>query len=397
MHVLVLPSWFPTALKPHTGTYFYRQLRALRNAGNRIGIVYPEHHSLRSLSREALATHRFQTRWHLEHGLPVLRRHGWNVLSKAPGSYTVHIRTARRLAERYAASYGRPDVIHALSAQWAAGAAAQLACQWDRPMALTEHFSGFMRDAFTSEQRRWARYALDQADAIAAVSPALRTALQSYTTNRARRIRLIPNPIDLSFFTPPPARPAPPPVVWASVGRLVPGKGTSLLLQAIAGAVESGLDLRLHVVGSGPERTRLQALARDLDLDKRVHFHGTLSRQGVRRVLQRAHGYVLASHHETFGIPVVEALACGCTILATRCGGPEYVLSSDAGLLVETKSVAALQNGLKRLTHQLLHCASDSSPLDSPVSRSTLHNRFSYDTFVMRTHALYHAARQRAV
>jgi glycosyltransferase involved in cell wall biosynthesis len=175
------------------------------------------------------------------------------------------------------------------------------------------------------------------------------------------------------------------------VGRLVPGKGTSLLLQAIAGAVKSGLDLCLYVVGSGPERERLQTLTHDLNLSKHVHFHGTLSRHGVRRVLQRAHGYVLASHHETFGIPVVEALACGCTVLATRCGGPEYVLSSDAGLLVETKSVAALQNGLKRLTHRLLHSAPS-----SPVSRSALHNRFSYDTFVMRTHALYQAAQQHA-
>ncbi|PEN06246.1 hypothetical protein CRI93_10505 [Longimonas halophila] len=391
MHVLVLPSWFPTAHAPRNGAYFYQQLCALRDAGHRIGVVYPEHHSLRGLSREALATHRFQTRWHLEHGLPVLRRHGWNMLSNAPGSYALCIRAALCLAERYADSYGRPDVIHALSAQWAGAAAAHLARRWNRPMALTEHFSGFMRDALTSEQRYWARTALNQADAVAAVSPALRTAIRPYMTGTSRPIRLLPNPIDLSFFSPPAARPAPPPVVWASVGRLVPLKGTAPLLRAIAGVRTHGLDVRLHVVGDGPERTRLQALARDLGLRKQVQFHGTLPPKGVRKVLQQAHGYVLASHYETFGIPVVEALACGCAVLATRCGGPEYVLSNVQGQMVPPRSMAALQRALLRMTRALQQ---GQSLGPTPADRKRLHNRFSYDTFVTRTINLYQNAKR---
>jgi len=390
MHVLVLPSWFPTAHAPRNGAYFYRQLRALHDAGHRIGIVYPECESLRRLSREALATHRFQMRWHLEHGVPVLRRHGWNVLSKAPGSYTLRIRTALRLAERYAACYGRPDVIHALSAQWAAGAATQLAARWNCPMALTEHFSGFMRAALTSEQRYWARTALDRAHAVAAVSPALRTAMRPYTTRRTRPVHLLPNPVDLSFFAPPATRPAPPPVVWASVGRLVPMKGTAAVLRAVASASACGLDVRLHVVGDGPERERLQTLARTLDVSRQVQFHGTLSSKGVRNVLQQAHGYVLASHHETFGIPVVEALACGCAVLATRCGGPEYILSGERGQLVPPHETAALRRALLRMTRALLQ---DPPALPTPADRTRLHKRFSYNTFVTRTINLYQNAK----
>lgn len=391
MHVLVLPSWFPTAHAPRNGAYFHRQLRALHDAGHRIGIVYPEYQSLRRLSRKALATHRFQTRWYLEHGLPVLRRHGWNVLSKAPGSYTLRIRTALRLAERYAASYGRPDVIHALSAQWAGGAAIQLARRWNCPMALTEHFSGFMRGALTSEQQGWARIALDEAHAVAAVSPALRTAMRSYTTRRTRPVHLLPNPVDLSFFVPPSTRPAPPPVVWASVGRLVSMKGTATVLRAVANVSARGLDMRLHVVGDGPERERLQTLARTLGISQQVRFHGALSPEGVRNVLQQAHGYVLASHYETFGIPVVEALACGCAVLATRCGGPEYILSEEPGQMVPPHATAALQHALLRMTRALQQ-GQRLGP--TPTDRMRLHNRFSYDTFVTRTTNLYHNAKR---
>lgn len=391
MHVLVLPSWFPTTLNPATGIYFYKQLNALQHAGHRVGVVYPEHHSLRQLSGRALMAHRFQTRWHLEYGLPVLRRHGWNVLSRAPGSYTALIRSAVRLGERYASTYGRPDVIHALSAQWAGGAAAKLARRWDRPMALTEHFTGFMRDAFTSEQRCWTHYALEQADAIAAVSPVLRTALHTQGWCPDARISILPNPVDFSFFTPSETRPEPPPVVWASVGRLVSQKGIDDLLHALAGVVNSGAKVHLHVVGNGPERATLCTLAKRLDVQDQVTFHGHLSRPDVCNVLQQAHGYVLASHYETFGIPVVEALACGCAVLATRCGGPEYILSEEPGQMVPPHATAALQHALLRMTRALQQ-GQRLGP--TPTDRTRLHNRFSYDTFVTRTINLYHNAKR---
>lgn len=397
MHVLVLPSWFPTARAPTRGAYFYHQLRALQHAGHRVGVIYPEHHSLRHFTVRALPRHLFQTRWHLEHRIPVLRHRGWNLLSKAPGSYAVRIRIAERLGRRYAATYGRPDVVHALSAQWAGGAAARLATRWNCPMALTEHFSGFMKDTLFPEQRRWARTAFDRANACAAVSPALRTALHEQSWCDASHVRLIPNPVDFSFFTPCASRPDPPPVICASVGRMVPGKGFDLLLRAIAAVRAAGHDIHLHLAGSGPENAALRDLARTLNIRPHVTFHGRLTQTEVRNLLQQTHLYVLASHHETFGIPVVEALACGCAVLATRCGGPEYVLSKHvlpdaSGHLVAPGSVAALHRGLD---HMICTLSASVSAFPDASHRAKLHNQFSYDTFVSRTTALYQAARQR--
>lgn len=392
MHVLVLPSWFPTACRPHNGAYFYRHLQALQQAGHRVGVVYPEHQSLRDASPSALMRHWFQTRWCLEHGLPVVRRHGWNALSALPGSVALRIRAAVRLGRQYAATYGRPDVVHALSAQWAAGAAARLATHWNRPMALTEHFSGFLRGGLRSEQRRWARHAFARANAIAAVSPPLRRALHDGGWHPASQTAVLPNPVDFAFFTPPASRPKPPPLVWASAGRLVPVKGFDVLLRAVARGVARGLPIRLHLAGDGPERTALQHLARDLAIQDRVRFLGHVPPRGIRRLLQRAHGYVLASHHETFGLPVLEALACGCPVLATRCGGPEYVVPPGSGLLVDAGSVAALSKGLLQMSQRLQR---PERPFVSPKARSGLHNRFGYDTFVANTCALYRTAHRR--
>lgn len=388
MHVLVLPSWFPTDFSA-AGAYFYEQLNALQDAGCTVGVVYPEHHSLRRLTTAALATHRFQTRWHVEHGIPVLRRHSWNVRSRLNGTFAARIRDAEQLAQRYAAAYGVPDIVHAMSAQWAGPAAARIASIWNRPMALTEHFSGFMRNTLLPEQRARLPKAFSHAHAVAAVSPTLRDTLirQEWCT---APIRLIPNPVDCSFFTRPARRPTAPPLRLATVGRLVPEKGIDLLLHAFRRVVLEQMGLRdanvaLHIAGTGPEHETLRTLASDLDIDQYVTFHGHLSRAAVRDLLHRSHLFVLPSRHETFGIAVAEAVATGCPVLATRCGGPEHILTPSTGHLVASHSVPALATGLRTMVPTL-------HQYDTAVLRDSACNRFGVVTFTERTMALYREA-----
>lgn len=383
MHVLVLPSWFPTDLSA-AGTYFYDQLNALQYAGCTVGVIYPEHHSLRRLTTAALATHRFQTRWHVEHGVPVLRRHSWNVRSRLNGTFATRIRDAEQLAQRYAAAYGVPDIVHAMSAQWAGAAAARIASTWNRPMALTEHFSGFMRNTLLPEQHALLPEAFSHAHAVAAVSPALRDTLirQGWGTSP---IRLIPNPVDCSFFTRPNTRPAAPPLRIATIGRLVPEKGIDLLLHAFQQVVLADANVALHIAGTGPEHKTLRLLASDLGIDQYVTFHGHLSRAAVRDLLHRSHLFVLPSRYETFGIAVAEALATGCPVLATRCGGPEHILTPSTGYLVASHSVSALAAGL-RAVMPALH------QYDAAALRASACNRFGVVTFTERTLALYREA-----
>lgn len=385
MHVLIIPSWFPAKYTPTSGLYFYDQLNALQQAGHQVGVVYPEHHSVRHASSTALVTHHFQSRWSVEHGIPVLRKHSWNVRSRLQGTYAARIRDAEQLAERYAATFGRPDVVHAMSTQWAGEAAARVASAWNRPMALTEHFSGFARESLFPEQQTFARKAFARANAIAAVSPHLRTTLDRQGWCDASRIALIPNPIDCTFFRPPPTRPKQPPLICTAIGRLVPEKGFDLLLHAMANAFSRDAQVELHIGGEGPEENALRTLAARLGINAQVTFHGRLSRSEVRNLLQQAHLFVLPSRHETFGLVIPEALATGCPVLATRCGGPEYTMTEETGLLVAPDSVTALAQGLRTVTSRL-------NMYSAQTMRDVACNRFGAATFTERTVSMYREA-----
>jgi len=135
-----------------------------------------------------------------------------------------------------------------------------------------------------------------------------------------------------------------------SVGRLAPAKGHSLLLQACAILLDRGVALQLQLVGDGPERSRLQQLARDLGLSEIVRFSGALTSPEVRAALQQAHVFVLPSLAE--GIPVVlmEAMASGVACVSCPVNGiPELITHEHTGLLAPPGDAESLATQLQRL------------------------------------------------
>jgi glycosyltransferase involved in cell wall biosynthesis len=130
------------------------------------------------------------------------------------------------------------------------------------------------------------------------------------------------------------------------VGNLVPTKNIALLLRAYAG-VHATIAMPLTIVGDGPLRPSLTALAATLGIADQVHFLGVQSRAEVADLMARAVALVLPSFSEGWGVVVAESLACGTPVVASRVGGvPEIVGSDDGGVLVPPGDEAALAAGL---------------------------------------------------
>ena len=128
-------------------------------------------------------------------------------------------------------------------------------------------------------------------------------------------------------------------------GRLGPQKALGVLLDALA---DLG-DVSLTVAGDGPERDTLERRARDLGLDGRVSFVGSIPRERVLRLFRAADASVLPSAWENFPHTVVEALAVGCPVIATAVGGvPEVVRDGENGLLVPPGDAKALGEAIAR-------------------------------------------------
>lgn len=104
----------------------------------------------------------------------------------------------------------------------------------------------------------------------------------------------------------------------------------------------------LLLVGDGPERSRVEALVRDLGLGRVVCFLGTQLELG--EVLAHADVFLLPSATESFGLAALEALACGVPVVATRVGGvPEVVKDGETGFLHEVGDVAGMAASAARL------------------------------------------------
>jgi glycosyltransferase involved in cell wall biosynthesis len=128
-------------------------------------------------------------------------------------------------------------------------------------------------------------------------------------------------------------------------GRLGPQKALGTALQAVAGIP----DVTLAVAGDGPDRAALEARARELGVDGRVSFLGSVPREQVLRLFRAADASVLPSAWENFPHTVVEALAVGCPVIATEVGGvPEVVRDGENGLLVEPGDPAAMADAIVR-------------------------------------------------
>lgn len=164
------------------------------------------------------------------------------------------------------------------------------------------------------------------------------------------RVRVVPNPVVvpevLAARERPPSHPwfsdGRPPVVMG-MGRLTRQKNFSLLVDAFARAREAVPDARLVILGDGEDRATLAARIRDRGITQQVDMPGFV--QDPFPLLARAHVFVLSSDYEGLPGALIQALACGATVVATDCtSGPREVLDGGRhGTLVPVGDVDALR------------------------------------------------------
>ena len=170
------------------------------------------------------------------------------------------------------------------------------------------------------------------------------------------RVHVIPSGVDTDVFRPrPDARDrirdelgiGPEEWVIGTVGRLVPEKNHASLLRAAAPLLRDG-NARLLLVGQGPERPTLEALARQLGIENKVLLAGI--RQDTHDVLSAMDVFALSSRTEGMPLALLEAMATELAVVCTRVGGiPALLEGSGAGALVPPGNDDMLASELRRL------------------------------------------------
>jgi colanic acid/amylovoran biosynthesis glycosyltransferase len=164
--------------------------------------------------------------------------------------------------------------------------------------------------------------------------------------------RIIASPlgIDTQAITPAPFRESPRPFTLTYVGRLAPEKGQSLLLEAVARLRGAGCDVRVRLVGDGPDRAILERQAARESIESAVIFEGHVSAERLAVCYQETDAFVLTSLFEGIPMVLMEAMAMEIACVAPRITGiPELIEDGISGLLFHPADGDDLVRTLTRL------------------------------------------------
>jgi glycosyltransferase involved in cell wall biosynthesis len=263
---------------------------------------------------------------------------------------------------------------------------------WPMHLVTTVHGWGVKGTWRTPLYYRLDRLCLPHYERVVCVSPDLRDECLACGVPPGRCV-LIANAIDTREFSrraggaAAKARlgVAPGRLLIGAVGRLSPEKGFDLLIGATARLLRSGLDVELVIGGEGEERAPLEALIARLGLGGRARLLGYQS--DPRSLYEALDAYALSSTREGLPNVVLEAMAMGAPVVATRIAGvPRVLRDGDNGLLIEPGSEEQLTAALGRL----LRDGRLRGTL-SQAGRRTVETDFSFEARMEKVRALYEA------
>ncbi|UOO77152.1 glycosyltransferase [Neisseria sp. Dent CA1/247] len=348
MHVLIIPSWYPSSPTDINGIFFRQQAHALQRAGLKVGVIAPVFRSLRG-EPASIVTGGYGQRYHLDEGIPTYLHKSMYFFPHTRLDRLRWLTAGMRLFRRYVRENGLPDILHAHSMNHAGILAHKIHQTTGIPYVLTEHSSALALNRTRKWQRKGMRESAKQCAARIAVSRDFCRLLEKEYPGLDWQY--IPNILPAKFFQSfhLDGKPKNQDFTFCSVANLKRSKGFDILLPAFADALKKHPNLKLKIGGSGLFEAQLHKMTEELGIDHAVTFLGKLQNEEVLDLMRSSDAFVLASRYETFGVVFIEALSQGLPVVATRCGGPNALITPEKGLLVPTENQEALAEALVSL------------------------------------------------
>lgn len=356
MNVFQIPSWYPSSSRPISGIFVQEESRFIAELHPEIFTVVSLHGDFEldlrhpSTLWSTLARYTQATGFVETGPLTNLIEINRPCLTWTPRLLNGNIErviAAHKENFRYVTKqFGKPDLIHAHVTYPAGWIAMQLSQEFEVPYLIKECMGPFPFDTpkFINPDgslTRWIREPLEKADQVIAMSPSLADSIANFGL---RRPLVIPYPVDERRFLP------------GTEGRkqkfqfftlcgLSFEKGIPDLLRAIPLALREVPDLVFKIGGSGRQQEYMQ-LSKDLGIDGVVEWLGPVTREAAPRYFSESSAFVMVSHLETFGMVYAEAIASGKPVIATRCGGPEFIVNEKNGFLVEVGNIEQIAKAM---------------------------------------------------
>jgi len=348
MKLLIIPSWYPSNIHPESGTFFRERALILQRHGFNITIAAHIVHSARDV---------LKFKPDLNKGMPindnemiVYKTEALNPYPKLPKqAFKSYKKSISILLQHIIDKQGKQNLVFIHSSLFAGAALAKILHEQSIPYMVSEHAKEFIiANGLTSFQKACIKDSYNYASRIIATSAALKNNIQSKYDISDEKIVQIPNPADVQSFSLR-IENIEGPFTFIAIALLRQEKRLDILINAFAKLIKKMPDAVLTIVGDGPEKYNLELLSRKLSIRKRINFTGYQKKPAVAEMLRHHHVLVLSSEVETFGVALVEAMAAGLPVIATRCGGPESIVSLDTGMLVEPNDPVKLSKAMWKM------------------------------------------------
>ncbi len=346
MKIFIIPSWYPYPSNPVNGTFFKQHAESLAKAGHEVTVVAEEIASLRDLGkiRKDLGK-----RVYTEQNVKTYQHLAVNRHPRRPQAfYRRYVELLKALLDEALEHEGKPDCIHVHSSLWAGAAVASY--ELGIPLVVSEHLKEFLiYDGYTDFQKKLIQKTYDAASAVIAPSTAvMKRITQYFKVPETCQTHVVPNMVDTAFFKPAEKKTFVNRFTFLIVAMLRPEKRIDKIIEAFIGVGNTHL-AKIRIVGDGPEYKTLLETARRCSLTRQVEFIRETGKDVVLKNMQRADVCMLCSKMETFGVTLIEALACGIPVISGNIGGGTDIVTKSNGILVPVDNPVALQDAMKEM------------------------------------------------
>jgi len=362
MHVLIIPSEeYVPEHTPGAGIFQHDQALALKSKGIKVGALSVSNRYSFFVIIRSLFGFSIKNKWlqDLSLGLklnvlfkailgkfPLIskrQKDGINVID-AIGFYwgdsslkmrqiNKWVSTAEKAFRYYVNENGLPDIIHAHNVLAAGIFANHIKKKYDLNYLITEHSSDLENIEFREEVHHLIKSAYSNSSKNFAVSNSLKSFLEpKYNCS----VDFLPNILSDDFESIDILEKSTEPEVrLLHVANLIEIKDQPTLLRAFSVLSKKIPNIKLNIIGDGKIKDDLVRLCGELKVQNQVDFLGFKTRDFIKKEMLNSNLFVLSSKYETFGVVLIEALACGLPVIASNCGGPESIINDSNGKLFE--------------------------------------------------------------
>lgn len=213
----------------------------------------------------------------------------------------------------------------------------------------TEHWTQVLKKVIDSYERKQLTAYANHADAFLCVGPPLREAVYELTKTR-RKLHVVPNIINNLFK---PIEKEKGKFTFIAVGVLFPHKQFDKIIIAFSNQFRGKMDIRLLIVGDGPELEKLKETARKLGVGEQVVFTGKLTREKTAEQVGKSDVLICYSNCETFGVPIIEGWACGLPVIATTSAAVRDGWDNHLGIEVSPENINDLEESMQYIYNNI--------------------------------------------